>query len=163
MRLEKYLTEKFAGADMTTNGLSEIFRNPDNKEMKELKDKQPRGYRFIIDAKDRAIYITDGEMLHDAIVDSIQPQLDLNYKNFYSHGDGMERFILGTTVGNSFDYIVSDSYEYMRRLNNDTLVEILSNLEELATYKFDWISRWVNPNKVIKLIDDAIKYIKGRV
>lgn len=164
MRLQHYLQEKFAGATMQGKELMEIFKNPTSKEMSEMREKYTRGFRFIIDLHKQDIYITSSEVLHADMIKYIKPELeDLNYNLYYKRGIGLDRYILGTSVGNNLDYITSDVYLYIQRYNIDTLREMIEYLEEANTYQVNWLLRWVNPTKVTKLLDEVIKDIKEKL
>lgn len=164
MRLQHYLQEKFAGAMMQDDELLEIFKNPTSKEMSEMKEKYTRGFRFIIDLHKQDVYITSSEMLHENMVKYIKPELEgLNYVKYYREGLGLDRYILGTSVGNSLDYITSDVYQYIQRYNIDRLREMLEWIEEANTYQVNWLSRWVNPTKVTRLLDEVIKDVKEKL
>lgn len=160
MRLYNYLCEKFAGATMYDGDLFEVFKNPDNKEFRELNDKSTFGLRFIIDVHTKTVYFSSSELLHEDFIKAIQPPISLDYDNYYKYGDDFDRYILGTMKGN---YIESDVYNYVRKYNNDRLSNILEDLKELNTYPISWVSKWMSPFAVTKLIEDLIKYIEGRM
>jgi hypothetical protein len=165
MRLERYLTEKFAGASKVGGDILEVFKNPSSTEMMEIKNSiGVDGYRYIIDFTNKAFYLANGIMLHEEMIGAIEPKIDnLNYNRFFIRGDGMDNFILGSTVGNDLSDLTSDTYEFIKRYNNDKLRDLLPYLEELNTHPTAWLSRWIPPHKVTKMIEDTIKYIKKRI
>lgn len=167
MRLQRYMTEMFAGADMIGSDLLEIFKNPDNKELKDLKDKSKFGFRVIVDIEKKHIYISSAELIHQDIIKSIKPPISgLSYNRFSNTGQGMDKYLMFSTDEPNFNKITSDVYSFMSRgglYDTDELKSIIEKLKGAKDSDYGWISKWMAPGQVTKMLDNAIDRIQERL
>lgn len=87
----------------------EVFVNPDSKELRDL-SKDANIIRFIADAKERKVYMWDGEELHLNIIESLLPE----YYQVYFHGTQEGTVLIGTGIlhGTKAYMTNADALEY---------------------------------------------------
>lgn len=167
MRLQKYINEKFAGADMIGSELIEVFKNPDNKELKELKEKSKFGFRVLVDIEKKDIYISSAELIHSDIIKSIKPSITgLSYNRFSNTGVGMDKYLMFVTEEPNFDRISSDVYSFMSHGGLYSTEELKSVIDKLQTAKssnYGWISKWLSVSQITNILDTVISQIQDRI
>ena len=114
MRLLNYLQEEFVTAGRSTLFLAgrktnsfDIFVNPSNKELQELRTSCRDGYvRFIADFKNKKLYVWDSEFIHMEGLISLkdEPGLRNALENFDFLSTGVAKI-----TGGKLEFIESDA------------------------------------------------------
>lgn len=167
MRLQRYMTELFAGASNVSGSFTEIFKNPNNKELKELRDVSNFGFRVLVDIEKKDIYISSSELIHVDIIKSIKPPISgLSYNRFSNTGVGMDKFLMFSTNEPNFNKITSDVYSFTSSgglYDTDELKSIIEKLKVARSSNYGWISKWMAPEQITKMLDNAIDRIQDRL
>ena len=144
MRLEQYLKEKYLNTISTSGwraGDYEVFLNPTSKERRELiKAADYRGYRYLIDFKQKKVYIVSSETFHMELMNEL-PELP-DFDSFWKQGKHHDRIFTG---------------DYSGRHNSDALYSIYTNPEKRALLDLDW--SWAK--RYLDDIDDIRSMIKA--
>lgn len=154
IRFRQIIQEEFLSGDNVNGEYHEIYINPTNSEIKELGD----NYRAIIDIKNKNIYVTDSEMLHNDMVKTLKQDgylQDFNYTRYWNFGDNTDRFITLTIDDMGYD---SDSLtDILLKVRGSSKEEqIKSNMEELVNSDFSWIKgKWFDQSKFQKGLDEV--------
>lgn len=140
MKLQSYLKEKYLNTIRTSGynaGDYEVFTNPTSKERQELiKNSDYRGYRYLIDFKQKKVYIVSSKTFHQELMDNIKelPPFD-EFWRLRKHHD---RIFTG---------------DYSGRHNSDALfgpVYKKKELEYLLSLDWSWAKRYLDDIEGIK-------------
>lgn len=152
--LEKYLdTVKFHGSTV------DFFVNPDSKDLRELDKEKGSMYRFIADFDEKLLYVVSAaKMIHDDMFNSL-PQIKKITSWPKYVGDGSDRIFTGDCY-KGFKNINSDTYR-IAFIEGGRFKSRLENLKRLRDKDFSWLSKWMNPQEIIDIVDKAIEYQEG--
>lgn len=153
--LEKYLTSIKHGSKM-----NDIFTNPTKKELKELEvwgnDNRFQGFRFIVDFDTKTLYVSNTIMIHYDMF--LVPEIKASVGTWSNYiGKGSDKIFTGDCESHDFKNINSDTY-YISFGNGARRESVLDNLKKLRSKDFSWLSKWMNPQEVIDIVDRAIEH-----
>lgn len=153
MKFERYLKEEYHDSYKVSGMIFDVYKNPTKSELSELKKFGMRGYRFVVDAKNKDFYIFDSELTHSYALEHIFK--GFNYIAFYTRGKNADHIFVGHADKYKLDNIESDTFlkDFPNLAeNNDNGYKILDALERLAKYDFSWMDKYFPSKQIDEII-----------
>jgi len=145
MKFERYLHEQYYDALQIGSHTFEIFINPSKKEIKEVSNYSGRGYRFIIDFKQKKFYVWADVIFHEVVMDFMKEQGNKQIPDFqqYWYKGKMNDTIF---TGSSDVYGYHSDHMYTLKKNGD--------LEKLLKLDMSWLSRYIDVDSLRSLFNE---------
>lgn len=154
IKFSQIIQEEFLTGGKIGGDYYEIYINPTSDEIAELGD----NYRVVIDTKDKKVYVTDSELLHQDMVKVIKTEgelQDFNYTMYWKFGKGVDRFIT-MDIGETGYYVDSLSDIILKTRDSDKGDEIKSQIDLTINSDFGWIrGKWFNHKKFQTALDEV--------
>ena len=166
MKFQQYLNEKFYNATKIWGHDVEIFVNPSKRELRDIQEKSPIGYRYIVDFDNKKIYYWHSEVIHIDILQDFPrmvPQFNHgNYLNYVHSGAFSQRIFTGHGTWGSKE-VESDTWKIGGDLWNaigkdDDL--LISKLREFTKLNMTWLNKYLDTKQVKRFAEVLIKRIE---
>lgn len=150
MRLERYLNERYMTAVKHNGDTFEIFKNPSKKELKEAFDFTGRGYRFLIDFRNKNYYVWPETMFHEYAMTEIK-KTDQAIPTFHAYW----------YKGKGSGWIFTGSYDGMIQSDYTGVMDDNDTGEDYLKFDWSWLKKYLSTTALLSLralIDDTIAY-----
>jgi hypothetical protein len=142
--LDIHLNEKYLNSIQGYGEDHEVFINPTKRDMRDIKEKSPYGYRFLINHKDKKFYAFSANTYHQVFFDGLAQEEGLPaWGQFWSGGKGNSYLFSGHT--DSGGRIDTDFF--MQKRKEQDLVKLLGQ-------NWDWAKKYIDIDAVRNVIID---------
>jgi hypothetical protein len=163
MKLRRYLKEKYVtGFKLKRSGdIIDVMKNPSPKELKEVEHQSfnDAGFRFLIDFKQKDVYVWADTATHDQIFDKNPLMLPTTSYNLYTNSaDDVDRYFTGHVESGQVKSDIWFAFKYKYEHDMGMFGVDINNFRTMQKHNKSWISKYgINPREVQKIVDAVVK------
>lgn len=149
---KQWLTEDFATGFKQSGDYHEVYINPSKSEIKTFNGNM----RLILDSKEKSLYVSSGDVLHDDSIKALKVDGFLqgfNYNSYWKEGKDIDRYL--TFVIEDGDYY-TDSITDLFFNDRGNKEQNQINIKKLLGEDFSWLGKfmWFDRDKFNGMLDD---------